>query len=232
MMHHVKTSIYIICKNCSSIFQTGLMGWQTSASSIWVCGSVPSRAKTKNIDHGQLQLHAVHGEEWWIIRKRQRTSPTRFFKLMCHSFQPIELISAAPMCFDQAIDDPIMLLFVLFYSPAWLLLWMKCLIDLRECLVYLLASISVQICQSQTDRMFIIAIAIPISVAAASLLYLLKPLSKEEMREAGAFSDPETGNVFEAPEGNKPERDQKVSIDCRTINLMGGLQVPTRRWTP
>lgn len=68
-----------------------------------------------------------------------------------------------------------------------------------------------QVCQDQVDRMFIIAIAIPISVAVAAIVYLLKPPPEAAMREAGVFSDPFTGNVFESPEGEQPERDNRVT---------------------
>ncbi|GMH33601.1 hypothetical protein BSKO_01435 [Bryopsis sp. KO-2023] len=75
-----------------------------------------------------------------------------------------------------------------------------------------------QACQGDADRTFLIAIAIPIVVAVVSVAYLLRPLPEDAANREEIFSDPETGIVFEGPEGTSPERDQKGELVWKAIS--------------
>lgn len=75
-----------------------------------------------------------------------------------------------------------------------------------------------QACQGDADRAFLVAITIPIVVAVASVAYLLRPLPEDVADREEIFSDPETGIVFEGPEGTSPERDRKGELVWKAIS--------------
>lgn len=68
-----------------------------------------------------------------------------------------------------------------------------------------------QVCQDGVDQSFVIAIAIPVIIGSLFIANLWNPPSREPVDEE-IFSDPTTGNVFEGPQGSKPERDKQVGI--------------------
>ncbi|KAG2446849.1 hypothetical protein HYH02_008006 [Chlamydomonas schloesseri] len=75
-----------------------------------------------------------------------------------------------------------------------------------------------QSCQEATDRAFLIALAVPLVVAALSLAYILRPPPPELTESGRVFEDPATGTRFEAPEGVNPERDKNGELAYRPIS--------------
>ena len=70
--------------------------------------------------------------------------------------------------------------------------------------------LSVQECQSLVDRTSLVVIGVPLAVAAAWIAYLVRPIPKKLMEQEEMFEDPSTGIIFQAAEGQKPERDAKA----------------------
>eukprot|EP00198_Chlamydomonas_reinhardtii_P011867 XP_001701204.1 predicted protein [Chlamydomonas reinhardtii] len=75
-----------------------------------------------------------------------------------------------------------------------------------------------QSCQEATDRAFLIALAVPLVVAALSIAYVLRPPPPELTESGRVFEDPATGTRFEAPEGVNPERDKNGELAYRPIS--------------
>ncbi|GIL78529.1 hypothetical protein Vretimale_6122 [Volvox reticuliferus] len=76
----------------------------------------------------------------------------------------------------------------------------------------------VQACQEATDRAFLIAMAVPLLVAAAAAAYVLRPPPADLTASGRIFEDPATGTRFEAPEGVTPERDKNGELAFRPIS--------------
>lgn len=69
---------------------------------------------------------------------------------------------------------------------------------------------SLQECQANADRTFLIALAVPLAAAAAAAAYLLRP-PPQELKESGqVFEDETTGFVFQVPEDGTGERGHHV----------------------
>jgi hypothetical protein len=65
-------------------------------------------------------------------------------------------------------------------------------------------------CAARADASFLVAIAVPLLLAAAAGAWALQP-PPQELRDSGrVFEDPSTGTLFEAPEGVRPEVDKDV----------------------
>ncbi|KAG2427599.1 hypothetical protein HXX76_012253 [Chlamydomonas incerta] len=75
-----------------------------------------------------------------------------------------------------------------------------------------------QSCQEATDRAFLIALAVPLVVAALSIAYALRPPPPELIESGRVFEDRATGTRFEAPEGVSPERDKNGELAYRPIS--------------
>ncbi|GIL78527.1 hypothetical protein Vretimale_6122 [Volvox reticuliferus] len=75
-----------------------------------------------------------------------------------------------------------------------------------------------QACQEATDRAFLIAMAVPLLVAAAAAAYVLRPPPADLTASGRIFEDPATGTRFEAPEGVTPERDKNGELAFRPIS--------------
>ena len=67
-----------------------------------------------------------------------------------------------------------------------------------------------QACQQNADATFAVAIAVPVIAAVCAAAWILRAPPRDKVAAGQIFSDPETGNIFDAGADASPERDKKV----------------------
>eukprot|EP00884_Botryococcus_braunii_P001891 jgi/Botrbrau1/11702/Bobra.0195s0033.2 len=73
-------------------------------------------------------------------------------------------------------------------------------------------------CQESMDRIFLAVVGLPLLALLITIVWTYQPYKEDVTRGRKAFSDPETGVVFEGEPGVSPERDRKGELAYRVVS--------------
>lgn len=73
-------------------------------------------------------------------------------------------------------------------------------------------------CAANADRAFLAALAVPLVAAAAIAAWVLRPPPRKLVESGRVFEDPDTGTMFEAPEGVAPEVDGRSLLAFKPVS--------------